>query len=231
MCCFNVYLFVYPYLCLSVYLSIYLSIYLSACLSVCPSVCLSVYLSVCLSIHLFIFIYLSIYLLSIYLSIYLSTYLPTYLSVCLSVCFCFCLHVYPSVYLYLSSLLRRSSDLCFDEGLTLETSAKHHIPQATNIPYQPLLIKPIYNYISVWLSVYQSVCLSVCLPACLPARLSICLLTRKHVLYLLPSKDFTLVRRTQNMIGRRTCVCRVIRARYFGCCPEEKGWVSWPVLL
>ena len=22
-------------------------------------------------------------------------------------------------------------------GLTLETSAKHHIPQATNIPYQP----------------------------------------------------------------------------------------------
>ena len=23
------------------------------------------------------------------------------------------------------------------EGLTLETSAKHHIPQATNIPYQP----------------------------------------------------------------------------------------------
>ena len=30
------------------------------------------------------------------------------------------------------------------EGLTLETSAKHHIPQATNIPYQPLLIKPIF---------------------------------------------------------------------------------------
>ena len=27
----------------------------------------------------------------------------------------------------------------------LETSAKHHIPQAKNIPYQPLLIKPIYN--------------------------------------------------------------------------------------
>ena len=24
-----------------------------------------------------------------------------------------------------------------DEGLTLETSAKHHIPQATNKPYQP----------------------------------------------------------------------------------------------
>ena len=30
-----------------------------------------------------------------------------------------------------------------DEGLTLETSAKHHIPQATKIPYQPLLIKSI----------------------------------------------------------------------------------------
>ena len=28
--------------------------------------------------------------------------------------------------------------------VTLETSATHHIPQATNIPYQPLLIKPIY---------------------------------------------------------------------------------------
>ena len=26
---------------------------------------------------------------------------------------------------------------CSDEGLTLETSAKHHILQATNIPYQP----------------------------------------------------------------------------------------------
>ena len=33
--------------------------------------------------------------------------------------------------------------VCSDEGLTLETSAKHHIPQATNIPYQPLLIKPV----------------------------------------------------------------------------------------
>ena len=27
--------------------------------------------------------------------------------------------------------------VCSDEGLTLETSAIHHIPQATNIPYQP----------------------------------------------------------------------------------------------
>ena len=25
--------------------------------------------------------------------------------------------------------------VCSEEGLTLETSAKHHIPQATNIPY------------------------------------------------------------------------------------------------
>ena len=33
--------------------------------------------------------------------------------------------------------------VCSDEGLTLETSAKHHIPQAKNIPYQPLLIKPL----------------------------------------------------------------------------------------
>ena len=29
------------------------------------------------------------------------------------------------------------SAVCSDEGQTLETSAKHHIPQATNIPYQP----------------------------------------------------------------------------------------------
>ena len=35
-----------------------------------------------------------------------------------------------------------------DEGLTLETSAKHHIPQATNIPYQPLLIKPIFSVLA-----------------------------------------------------------------------------------
>ena len=33
--------------------------------------------------------------------------------------------------------------LCSDEGLMLEVSAKHYIPQAKNIPYQPLLIKPI----------------------------------------------------------------------------------------
>ena len=36
----------------------------------------------------------------------------------------------------------------FFEGLTLETSAKHHIPQATNIPYQPLLIKPIFSVLA-----------------------------------------------------------------------------------
>ena len=29
------------------------------------------------------------------------------------------------------------------EGLTLETSAEQHIPQTKNIPYQPLLIKPM----------------------------------------------------------------------------------------
>ena len=30
-----------------------------------------------------------------------------------------------------------ASAVCSDEGLTLETSAKHNIPQATNVPYQP----------------------------------------------------------------------------------------------
>ena len=38
--------------------------------------------------------------------------------------------------------------VCSDEGLTLETSAKHHIPQATNIPYQPLMIKPIISVVT-----------------------------------------------------------------------------------
>ena len=38
--------------------------------------------------------------------------------------------------------------VCSDERLTLGTSAKHHIPQATNIPYQPLLIKPILNVLA-----------------------------------------------------------------------------------
>ena len=37
---------------------------------------------------------------------------------------------------------------CSDEGLTLETSAKHHIAQATNIPYQPLLIKLIFSVLA-----------------------------------------------------------------------------------
>ena len=32
------------------------------------------------------------------------------------------------------------------EGLTLETSAKHHIPQATNIPYQPCWSNPYLAY-------------------------------------------------------------------------------------
>ena len=35
-----------------------------------------------------------------------------------------------------------------DEGLTLETSATHHIPQAKNIPYQPLLIKPTFSLLA-----------------------------------------------------------------------------------
>ena len=32
--------------------------------------------------------------------------------------------------------------------LKLETSAKHRIPQAKNIPYQPLLIKSIFSKIT-----------------------------------------------------------------------------------
>ena len=35
--------------------------------------------------------------------------------------------------------------VCSNEGLTLETSAAHYIPQVKNIPYQPLLIKLIFN--------------------------------------------------------------------------------------
>ena len=43
-----------------------------------------------------------------------------------------------------SKHVQPSFAVCSDEeGPTLDTSAKHHIPQATNIPYQPLLIKPI----------------------------------------------------------------------------------------
>ena len=34
-----------------------------------------------------------------------------------------------------------NTGICSDEGLTLEISAAHHIPQAKNIPYQPWLIK------------------------------------------------------------------------------------------
>ena len=35
-----------------------------------------------------------------------------------------------------------------DEGLTLETSATHHIPQAKNIRYQLLLIKPVFSLLA-----------------------------------------------------------------------------------
>ena len=42
----------------------------------------------------------------------------------------------------------RETDVCSDEGLTLEASAKHDIPQATNITYQPLLIKPIFSVLA-----------------------------------------------------------------------------------
>ena len=35
-----------------------------------------------------------------------------------------------------------------DEGLTLETSATNQTPQAKKIPYQPLLIKPIFSLLA-----------------------------------------------------------------------------------
>ena len=38
--------------------------------------------------------------------------------------------------------------VCSDEGLTLKMLAKHHIPRAKNISYQPLLIKPIFNVLT-----------------------------------------------------------------------------------
>ena len=41
-----------------------------------------------------------------------------------------------------------SPSVCSHEGLTLQTSAKHHIPQAKNILYQPLLIKLIFNVLA-----------------------------------------------------------------------------------
>ena len=46
---------------------------------------------------------------------------------------------------YQNQIKYTSKTVCSDEELTLDKSAKHHIPQATNIPYQPLLIKPIYT--------------------------------------------------------------------------------------
>ena len=38
--------------------------------------------------------------------------------------------------------------VCSDEGLTLETSATPQIPLAKNIPYQPLLIKPVFSLLA-----------------------------------------------------------------------------------
>ena len=49
---------------------------------------------------------------------------------------------------YRTRPLSRLYGNCSDERLTLETSDKHHIPQATNIPYQPLLIKPIFSVLA-----------------------------------------------------------------------------------
>ena len=44
----------------------------------------------------------------------------------------------------LNSLKSRKAD----EGLTLEMSATHHIQQAQNMPYQPLLIKPVFSLLA-----------------------------------------------------------------------------------
>ena len=38
--------------------------------------------------------------------------------------------------------------VCSDEGQKFETSADHHIPKAKNIPYQPLLIKPVFSVLA-----------------------------------------------------------------------------------
>ena len=40
---------------------------------------------------------------------------------------------------YRTGVSNFAPSVCSDEGQTLETSAKHHIPQAKNIPFQPLL--------------------------------------------------------------------------------------------
>ena len=70
--------------------------------------------------------------------------------------------------------------VCSDEELTLETSAAHHIPQAKNIPYQPLLIKPWSNPYSAYSPTQKKThffsklvfqCLFVCL--CSSFRLSV----------------------------------------------------------
>ena len=42
----------------------------------------------------------------------------------------------------------RNWNSCSDEGLTLETSATHQIPQAKNRSYQPLLIKPVFSLLA-----------------------------------------------------------------------------------
>ena len=141
--------------------------------------CLSVCLPVCLSL-------LSV---SSCLSAFLSD-----LSKCLrlSVCFSDCPSVYGFDqqgmiwYVYrpygiwcladVSSVSPSSEQtaVCSDEGLTLETSAKHHIPQATNLPYQPLLIKPIFSVLAhaekQFFSKLVFECPSVCPSVCVRCR-------------------------------------------------------------
>ena len=67
--------------------------------------------------------------------LFLLTITFSYISCCLSYQNLWTLWL--SIYIYTISIRLNIKLYGADEGLTLETSAKHHIPQATNIPYQP----------------------------------------------------------------------------------------------
>ena len=142
-------IYLYLFICLSLYksacLSICLSLYKSACLSVCLSICLS------LSLYVYHFVCLSVSLstcLPLCLSVYMSTCIPLFLSICLP----FCLSVYLST--SLPVCLSTCLHLCL--SVYLSTSLSVYLP----------------TFLSVCLSVYLSTSLSICLHFCL----SVCLL-------------------------------------------------------
>ena len=56
---------------------------------------------------------------------------------------------------YLKTDFPAIPQFCSDEGLALETSATHYNPQAKNIPYQPLLIKPVFPLTGTFLPFYR----------------------------------------------------------------------------